>query len=105
MNSELIAMLDYLEREKGIKREILVEGHSDNSVFKKGLLGGYEGHWELTAARATAVARWLHEHAGLDPARLSSAGYGEFRPSKPNDSPEGRAANRRVTLVVTPRTP
>ena len=87
------------------EREVLVEGHSDNSVFKKGLLGGYEGHWELSAARATAVARWLHEHAGLDPARLSSAGYGEFRPAKPNDTPEGRAANRRVTLVVTPRTP
>lgn len=87
------------------EREVLVEGHSDNSVFKKGLLGGYEGHWELTAARATAVARWLHEHAGLDPARLSSAGYGEFRPAKPNDTPEGRSANRRVTLVVTPRTP
>lgn len=87
------------------EREIFVEGHSDNSVFKKGLLGGYEGHWELTAARATAVARWLHEHAGLDPARLSSAGYGEFRPAKPNDTAEGRAANRRVSLVVAPRTP
>ena len=79
-----------------------VEAHSDNSAFKKGLLGGYAGHWELTAARATAVARWLHEHAGLDPARLSAAGFGEFRPAKPNDTPEGRAANRRVALVVSP---
>jgi len=86
-------------------REILVEGHSDNTPFKKGLLGGYTGHWELSAARATVVARWLHEHAGLDPARLSAAGYGEFRPAQPNDTPEGRAANRRVTFVVTPHTP
>ena len=79
-----------------------VEAHSDNAAFKKGLLGGYAGHWELTAARATAVARWLHEHAGLDPARLSAAGFGEFRPLKPNDTNEGRAANRRVVIAVSP---
>ena len=83
-------------------KSLRVEAHSDNAPFKKGLLGGYAGHWELTAARATAVARWLHEHAGLDPARLSAAGFGEFRPAKPNDTPEGRAANRRVVLVVAP---
>jgi chemotaxis protein MotB len=81
---------------------IRVEAHSDNSSFKKGLLGRYAGHWELTAARATAATRWLHEHAGLDPARIAAAGYGEFRPAKPNDTPEGRAANRRVVIVVTP---
>lgn len=83
-------------------KSLRVEAHSDNAPFKKGLLGGYAGHWELTAARATAVARWLHEHAGLDPARLSAAGFGEFRPAKPNDTPEGRAANRRVVIVVAP---
>lgn len=79
-----------------------VEAHSDNAPFKKDLIGGYSGHWELTAARATAAARWLHEHAGLDPARLSAAGFGEFRPAKPNDTPEGRVANRRVVIVVSP---
>ena len=79
-----------------------VEAHSDSSPYKKGLLGGYLGHWELTAARATAAARWLHEHAGLDPARLAAAGFGEFRPAKPNDTPEGRAANRRIVIVVSP---
>ncbi len=83
-------------------KEIRVEAHSDNSPFKKGLLGGYAGHWELTAARATAAARWLHEHAGLDPARVAAAGFGEFRPAKPNDTPEGRAANRRVVIAVSP---
>lgn len=86
------------------KKRVRVECHSDNAPFKKkGLLGGYDGHWELTAARATAAARWLHEHGGLDPAALESAGYGEFRPVKPNATPEGRAANRRLTLVVSPR--
>lgn len=83
-------------------KALLIESHSDNSPFKKGLLGGYAGHWELTAARATAAARWLHEHAGLDPARLAAAGFGEFRPIQPNDTPEGRAANRRLVIVVSP---
>ncbi|MBI2387186.1 MAG: OmpA family protein [Elusimicrobia bacterium] len=86
-------------------KSLRVEAHSDNAPFKKGLLGGYAGHWELTAARAAAVARWLHEHAGLDPERLSAAGFGEFRPAKPNDTAEGRAANRRVALVVAPMRP
>lgn len=81
-------------------RAVAVEGHTDNGPVKKGLLGGYGSHWELSAAQAAAVARWLHEHAGLDPARLSARGFGEFRPVGPNDSPEGRAANRRVAIVV-----
>lgn len=80
-----------------------VECHSDNAPFKKGLLGGYEGHWELSAARSTAVARWLHQHGALDPMFIEAAGFGEFRPVKPNAAPEGRAANRRVVLVVSPR--
>ena len=84
-------------------KRVRVECHSDNAPFKKGLLGGYDGHWELAAARATAAARWLHEHGGLDPAALESAGYGEFRPAKTNATPEGRAANRRLALVVSPR--
>lgn len=88
---------------KGLSgKSFYIQAHSDNSAFKKGLLGGYAGHWELTAARATAVARWLHEHAGVDPARISAAGFGEFRPVKPNDTNEGRAANRRVSVVVSP---
>ncbi len=84
-------------------KRIRVEGHSDNSPYKKGLLGGYEGHWELSAARATAAARWLHQHGALDPAVIEAAGFGEFRPAKSNASPEGRAANRRLVLVVSPR--
>jgi chemotaxis protein MotB len=83
-------------------KRVRVEAHSDNAPFKKGLLG-YDGHWELSAARAAAAARWLHEHGGLDPASLESAGYGEFRPAKSNATPEGRAANRRLALVVSPR--
>lgn len=83
-------------------KAVRVEAHSDDSPYKKGLIGGYDGHWELSAARATAVARWLRERAGLDAARLSAVGFGEHRPVKPNYSSEGRAANRRVAIVVSP---
>jgi len=81
-------------------REIEIEAHADDAPVKKGLLGGFEDAWALTAARAAAVARRLHEHAGLDPAHLNAEGYGEFRPRKPNDTAAGRAANRRVVLEV-----
>ncbi|MFI5345102.1 MAG: flagellar motor protein MotB [Elusimicrobiota bacterium] len=83
-------------------RVVDVESHTDNGPVKKGLLGGFDDAWSLTAARAAAVARWLHEHSGLDPARLSAEGFGEFRPVKPNDSAEGRAANRRIVIEVEP---
>jgi chemotaxis protein MotB len=83
-------------------RTIDVESHADNAPVKKGLLGGFEDPWALTAARAAAVSRWLHEHAGLDPAHLSAEGFGEFRPVKPNDTAEGRAANRRIVIEVEP---
>ncbi|MDX6770738.1 MAG: OmpA family protein [Elusimicrobiota bacterium] len=84
-------------------KRLRVEVHTDNAPFKKGLLGGYDGHWELSAARATAAARWLHLHGGLDPAAIEAVAMGEFRPVKPNDTPQGRAANRRLVLVVSPR--
>ena len=71
-----------------------------SAPIKKGLLGGFDDSWSLTAARAAAIAHWLHEHAGLDPAHLSSTGAGEFRPLKPNDSDEGRAENRRAEIEV-----
>ncbi|HBL18077.1 MAG TPA: hypothetical protein DD417_15315 [Elusimicrobia bacterium] len=83
------------------KRQIRIEGHSDNTPIK-GLIGGVTSLWDLTVSRATAVVRYLHEHGGLDPRFLTASGYGEFRPVKPNDSPEGKAANRRIVLVIEP---
>ena len=99
-----VALLDRLGRALQTlnPRGVRVEGHSDNSTIKWELFGSFTSHWELSAARATAVARYLHEHAGLDPRRLTASGFGEFRPVKGNDTPEGREANRRVVLVVDP---
>ena len=74
-----------------------VEGHTDNVP-----LGGgrYATNWELSTARASAVVLFLIDQAGFDPARLSAAGYGEFHPRVANDTPEQRALNRRVDVVV-----
>ena len=83
-------------------RAVRVEGHSDNAPIKWELFGRFTSHWDLSAARATAVARYLHEHGGLDPRRLTASGFGEFRPAKSNATPEGRAVNRRVVIVVEP---
>jgi chemotaxis protein MotB len=83
-------------------RSIHIQGHTDNAPIKWELFGRFTSHWDLSAAQAISVARYLHEHAGLDPARLLAEGYGEFRPVKTNATEEGRAANRRIVLVIEP---
>ena len=79
-----------------LKNELRIEGHTDNIPITTPL---YSSNWELSAARATTVARYLAEH-GLAPKRLSAAGYGEYRPVASNDTREGRSQNRRVDIVV-----
>jgi len=76
---------------------VQIEGHTDN----KPLLGNkkFASNWELSAARAFAVLRAL-EINGLPSNRLSAIGYGEFRPVKPNDTEEGRTANRRIEVNI-----
>jgi chemotaxis protein MotB len=83
-------------------RDIHIQGHTDNAPIKWELFGRFTSHWDLSAAQAIAVARYLHEHAGLDPMKLLAEGYGEFRPVKSNSTEEGRAANRRIALVIDP---
>jgi chemotaxis protein MotB len=79
-------------------RTIRVEGHTDN-VPATG--SAFPSNWELSSARALAVVRFLQE-AGVDPTRLAAAGYGEFQPIAPNDTPEGRSQNRRIEIVLAP---
>jgi len=104
LTEEGVALLDRLGRALQAlgPRAIRVEGHSDNSAIKWEIFGSFTSHWDLSAARATALSRYLHEHSGLDPRRITASGFGEFRPAKGNDTPEGREANRRVVLVVEP---
>jgi len=80
--------------------EFMVEGHTDNKPFSKGLL---LDNWDLSVHRATAVVRVLQNQYGLPPAHIAAAGRGEYLPVAPNDSPEGRAANRRTRIVILPQ--
>jgi chemotaxis protein MotB len=79
------------------KCDAVVEGHTDSLSISN---ARYASNWELSTARATTVlARLLGDHAAA-PACLSAAGYAEFRPVATNATPEGRARNRRVDIVL-----
>jgi chemotaxis protein MotB len=80
-------------------KAIRVEGHTDN--VPTGGAGGFATNWELSAARSLAVVRFLQEN-GVDATRLSGAGFAEFQPIAPNDTPEGRSQNRRIEIVLMP---
>jgi chemotaxis protein MotB len=86
------------QRLQGSGLDVIIEGHTDNVRVTPG--SRYDSNWELSTARATAVLARLVDSQGLDPRRLSAAGYGEHRPVVSNASAEGRARNRRVDVVV-----
>jgi chemotaxis protein MotB len=73
-----------------------VEGHSDNQPIHT---AEFDSNWQLSTARAMAVLMLLIK-SGLDPGKISLAGYGPYRPIADNASPDGRKMNRRVDLVV-----
>lgn len=83
-----------------LPNSIQIEGHTDDRPLGKGAT--YATNWELSAARAFAVLRFL-ETKGIAQQRLSAIGYGEFRPAQKNDTPEGRAANRRIDIDILRR--
>jgi chemotaxis protein MotB len=80
--------------------EFMVEGHTDNIKFAKGVL---LDNWDLSVHRATAVVRVLQNQYGLNPAHMAASGRGEYLPVAPNDTPAGRAANRRTRIVILPQ--
>lgn len=83
-------------------RAISIEGHTDNVPIGAELKKRYPTNWELSAVRATTVARYLQEKTGIDPGLLSAIGYGEYQPVALNESEEGRAKNRRIEIVLVP---
>jgi len=101
---EGLAVLDKIvsilrdEREKGIR----IEGHTDNVPIAGVLAKTYPTNWELSAARAIGVTRYLQEQ-GISPDLLSAVAYGEYRPVAGNDTPEERAKNRRIEIILAPR--
>ena len=82
---------------KASRRDIMIEGHTDNTPIHT---LQFPSNWELSTGRATNVVKWLITAAGLPPRRLSAAGYGEYYPLVPNTTPENRAKNRRVDIVI-----
>jgi len=83
-------------------KAIRVEGHTDNVQIIGMLAKKFPTNWELSAARATNVARYLQEQ-GIDPAQLSTAAYGEYKPVAGNDTAEGKAKNRRIEIILVPK--
>ncbi|MDD5209132.1 MAG: OmpA family protein [Elusimicrobiales bacterium] len=81
-------------------KDIRIEGHTDNVPIGGELKNKYPSNWELSAARATAVARYLQNNTNIDPASLIAAGFGEYRPVLPNDTPEHKALNRRIEIAL-----
>lgn len=77
-----------------------VEGHTDNVPIHN---SQFASNWELSSARASSIARLLLQHPNIRPELLSVAGYAEYHPAASNDTPEGRARNRRVDLVLLKR--
>jgi chemotaxis protein MotB len=82
---------------RNVRNEVRVEGSTDNVPIAT---YAYPTNWELSAARATGVTRYLVEHAKIVPTRISFAGYGEFHPKYANDSDAHRQQNRRVDIVI-----
>lgn len=79
---------------------ILIEGHTDNVPFTS--KGALESNWDLSTKRATAVVQILLKNKQILPQNLTAAGRSEYVPIAPNSSAEGRAANRRIEVVLSP---
>jgi chemotaxis protein MotB len=81
---------------------VLIEGHTDNDKFG-GAIGQIENNWDLSTKRATAIVNILSENKAVKKENLTAAGRGEFAPLMSNDTPEGKAKNRRIEIILTPK--
>ena len=82
---------------KGLGNDVIIEGHTDNVPI---LRGPFKTNWELSVARSYSVIEYLSKELGVPQDIFTAAAYGEHRPVVPNDTPEGRAKNRRIEIVV-----
>ncbi len=80
--------------------EIMIEGHTDNVPYRGNQY--IEDNWDLSVKRATTVVRQLLKNKHIDPKRLIAAGRSKYHPVAPNDTPENRAKNRRIEVILTP---
>lgn len=76
---------------------ITIEGHTDNTPIRT---AQFPSNWELSTSRASNLLRFMLEDLSFEPKRLTAAGYGEYHPVAEGNTPETRAKNRRVDVVV-----
>jgi len=93
-------VIDILKEVSG--KTIRIEGHTDNVQIIGGLAQKYPTNWELSAARAVNVARFLQER-GIDPLNLNAVAYGEYKPVADNSTEAGRTRNRRIEIILVNR--
>ncbi len=91
---------ELLKNEEFKDRSIRVEGHTDNIPIST---SRFPSNWELSTTRSTNVIKFFINQAEIAPKRLSASGYGEYYPIADNATPEGRAKNRRVDIVILSR--
>ncbi len=80
---------------------VLIEGHTDNVPYTG--TGQVKGNWDLSTKRATAIVQILRNNKNINPENLTAAGRGEYAPIASNQTPEGKAKNRRIEVILTPK--
>lgn len=80
--------------------DVLIEGNTDNVPISQ---TNIRNNWDLSALRASSVVQSLQNNYGVEPKRLTAGGRGEYNPIAGNDSPDGKARNRRTQIIITPK--
>ncbi len=102
LKKEILPALDKITEilAKYPENTIMIEGHTDNIPIKS---RKFRDNWQLSTERALSVLNYILQEKKLNKTRFGAAGYGEFHPIVANDTPENRALNRRVDIVLIPR--
>jgi chemotaxis protein MotB len=85
------------------EQRVVVEGHTDDKAIRSRLKNTFPSNWELSAARAAAVVRFLQLQGMVDPQRLSVQGYSYYHPVATNKTEKGRRQNRRIEIILSPQ--
>jgi chemotaxis protein MotB len=80
--------------------DVLIEGNTDNVPIS---MPNIRNNWDLSALRASSVVQALQKNYNIDPKRLTAGGRGEYNPMVANDTPAGKAQNRRTQIIITPK--
>jgi chemotaxis protein MotB len=98
LRPEALPVLDEIARIlKESPNQVIIEGHTDDVPINT---PEFPSNWELSTARAISVSKYFFEKENLGPERFAVAGYAEYHPVAPNDTPEGRQENRRVEILL-----